>query len=984
MSQVSIINIQGQYPQIPTQFNANAGFAIPIANQIDIYATYVPAGLNPARTVAAGKTIQVEVQLTQAAAASDVLKAGLASFDEDFFSVDAAGFVTFDGPVGADLTITGNGGPAISPVLDNWNFNTANATVTFSGAAIDASQKLDFGITNLLLGSLGAITSGDRNVGLGMNAMAAIADGNRNVALGYNSALVLNSHVQTVAVGSNSLSSLNAGIGRNTAIGAISLFSLVGGERNLALGYGSGQNYTSNESDNIILAADGLFGESGVIRIGTLGTQVAALMQGIYSVAAEAASEVVVVGPSGLLATAGVGAAGTVLTSNGAGATPTWQPGGGGGAAITYTGNTGGALAPPVNLNVVTASSTFVVAGAGSTLTLDFSNANSNFAIGTTMPARTTGTQNYIYGDNGAGNAITSGSNNVISGGFAGAALTTGTQNVFLGSSAARNSAVIGRSVAVGNNALVNFTASSAPGFDQNTAVGNSSLSSLTTGRQNIALGTNAGSSYTTSESFNISIGNSGTVGESNVTRIGSSQTAIYLSGSTAAALANSGVLLVDNNTRLSSAGQGSVGQVLTSNGAGVTPTWQPAGGGGTPTALTPNTGGIVNPVAGNINVFGLPILGTQSVPLQTQTYNDSGNLRIKAPNCCLFIVDADALYGTHTTIQSAIDDATLIGTPQYVFIRPGTYVGNLTLKTNVSLANFSCAQNAPVVKISGNITVQTNVNSSITGIQLNNTGGALITMASSPSTLTLLNCCVFPQGATGFSIGSGCSLILEACIGNMLATGIAYFAVTSGAISFTDCTMYNTVGSVTQNTVSAGSVIFVTSTFQAPITSSGTCALGWSYSQFECGSGMNVTCYNAGANVTSQTDIIFCEFTSGTATAIICASGNVTLLQSCIISSSNAAAISGAGTIRYTPITFSGTSAGVTTTTQTAIGAIGPRLPVGSLGLHILSGAGSPNGVVTAPQGSLYLNSTGSSTTTRMFVNTNSGTAWTSVTTAT
>lgn len=51
--------------------------------------------------------------------------------------------------------------------------------------------------------------------------------------------------------------------------------------------------------------------------------------------------------------------------------------------------------------------------------------------------------------------------------------------------------------------------------------------------------------------------------------------------------------------------------------------------------------------------------------------------------------------------------------------------------------------------------------------------------------------------------------------------------------------------------------------------------------------------------------------------------------------------------------------------------------------GPAILAGAGSPNGVTTAAQGSLWLSTTGSSTSTRAFINTNGGTAWTAITTA-
>jgi len=51
--------------------------------------------------------------------------------------------------------------------------------------------------------------------------------------------------------------------------------------------------------------------------------------------------------------------------------------------------------------------------------------------------------------------------------------------------------------------------------------------------------------------------------------------------------------------------------------------------------------------------------------------------------------------------------------------------------------------------------------------------------------------------------------------------------------------------------------------------------------------------------------------------------------------------------------------------------------------GAKVVCGTGDPNGSVTAPQGSLYLNLTGNSTSTRAFINSDSGTTWVAVTTA-
>ena len=50
-------------------------------------------------------------------------------------------------------------------------------------------------------------------------------------------------------------------------------------------------------------------------------------------------------------------------------------------------------------------------------------------------------------------------------------------------------------------------------------------------------------------------------------------------------------------------------------------------------------------------------------------------------------------------------------------------------------------------------------------------------------------------------------------------------------------------------------------------------------------------------------------------------------------------------------------------------------------LGIEISAGTGAPSH--TAPKGSLYMRKDGSSTSTRMYVNTDAGTTWTNVTTA-
>ena len=51
--------------------------------------------------------------------------------------------------------------------------------------------------------------------------------------------------------------------------------------------------------------------------------------------------------------------------------------------------------------------------------------------------------------------------------------------------------------------------------------------------------------------------------------------------------------------------------------------------------------------------------------------------------------------------------------------------------------------------------------------------------------------------------------------------------------------------------------------------------------------------------------------------------------------------------------------------------------------GSKVIDGSGSPNGSVTAPQGSLYLNTAGSGAADRAYINTDGSTAWTNLVTA-
>lgn len=157
------------------------------------------------------------------------------------------------------------------------------------------------------------------------------------------------------------------------------------------------------------------------------------------------------------------------------------------GSHTTYNANTGSATPSSDVINVVVASDngTLSVEGSGNTLSLTTSTAGYSTAFGLdSLQNESGGGSNSCFGTS-AGRSITLGNYNTCVGLNSGINLTIGYANLLAGS-------------ASGNN--------------------------LVSGSYNILFGNQAGSAYTTSESNNIIVGSSvsGTLGESNVLRIGS------------------------------------------------------------------------------------------------------------------------------------------------------------------------------------------------------------------------------------------------------------------------------------------------------------------------------------------------------------------------------------------------------------------------------------------------------------------------------
>jgi hypothetical protein len=322
MSQAGIINVSGQSGVVdsvegtaPIQVNGMSG--TPQTGNVDVSITAATAGTSMTASL------------------------GAASFNSSNFSV-VSGFVSLAGSGGAAIqTITGNtGGAELPDASGNFNFLTANSTVKFAGTP--NTETLDFGLTNLILGSnASSITTASSNVGVGYGSLGALTTGNSNTSIGYGALSDCTTSSLNCAFGSSVLSSLTSGLGNNIGAGMQSLGGLTTGNNNICLGHLSGNNYTSSESSNLLLSNKGVLGESNVIRIGTQGTssgqQNTCYIAGITGATPTSGNtpQVVVCDNMGNLTPISSSTSGYVLTSNGT-ATPSFQASGGGGSATAF------------------------------------------------------------------------------------------------------------------------------------------------------------------------------------------------------------------------------------------------------------------------------------------------------------------------------------------------------------------------------------------------------------------------------------------------------------------------------------------------------------------------------------------------------------------------------------------------------------------------------------------------------------------------
>jgi len=410
-------------------------------------------------------------------------------------------------------------------------------------------------------------------------------------------------------------------------------------------------------------------------------------------------------------------------------------------------------------------------------------------------------------------------------------------------------------------------------------------------------------------------------------------------------------------------------------------------GGGGTLNTLTPDVGGAVIPIANNINVNGLPSLGFGLPQLQSMTSkNGNPNLQIKAPNCALFIVDANALYGTHTTIQSAITDASTLfvntGIVQTVFVRPGIYTENITMATGVNLQGF-CSEYGASSTLLGSMTVGSVGTIEVNSMLIQTNGSvSIVGTSGAGSKVVFNNCGLLATNANMINLTVNHIFRFTYCWGQLTSMGICYVTVAVGLVSFHWCRLNNSAASVTYNTMNSGELDLSYTFLQMPIAVNGASNYAFAYSSFGGGGPINVPglVHNGGVGTYFVTNCTIGGGGVNNPAMIVNGLGGIIFNGNNVLGNNSGTVMaSGTGTISYNAFNFTGPGNLITITNQSTQ-AMGPRIAL-TQGPQILSGAGVP--AITAPKGSLFLRNDAVAVNTRAYINTNGGAGWTAILTA-
>ena len=337
----------------------------------------------------------------------------------------------------------------------------------------------------------------------------------------------------------------------------------------------------------------------------------------------------------------------------------------------------------------------------------------------------------------------------------------------------------------------------------------------------------------------------------------------------------------------------------LTSNDASVTLTYsEPSStsnaidlSAGTSIATTYTTNdGSGTPVDNILNVLGIE---------ETTTRASGNTVSIFSPRISRWVVDPTLDRGTHQTITAALAAAS---TGDTIFVRPGTYIENITLVPGISICGMPGTEGIAKTILNGKITQTATGTASVSHLRIVGNGDVCLDIGGSGTIQTLFqNCWFFFSDADCFTCNNAnASPNFRECNFNQLADTLDMYNITAcNDIQFLNCNYFNSSSLPGTSNISAGLVRFIyTRIMNQKFTSSSTANIQGRYSQFITYE-QNVTPITT-AGTGANHEFEMCYFRTGSATAIVCGAGTTVVLDNISINSTNTTQITETGTVYY------------------------------------------------------------------------------------
>ncbi len=335
----------------------------------------------------------------------------------------------------------------------------------------------------------------------------------------------------------------------------------------------------------------------------------------------------------------------------------------------------------------------------------------------------------------------------------------------------------------------------------------------------------------------------------------------------------------------------------------------------------------------GNVKLYSPDDATTMSPTVTITTDEPNNQIAFSLPDgpetaCANYIVDPMSTKAQYSTISAAVTAASAGDT---IFIKEGSYTEDITVSKKLTFYAFGCQERQSNVTVTGKWTISSDC--IIRGMQLAGNAMNDVTIEVSANVTHIQDCKM--KGNVNGAISLTGGEVVAYCIG---CDGGQLFNMTGGLLSiFNSYTRSSSVnstasaGTITiQNTTTTNDDIDLSGTaslrfynsncVNMAITTADTSTVSAYNSRFEETSAVFLTTAGTGTNVIDS-----CEIISAAQTCITVGSGTQVECYNTSLDSSNADVIDGAGTLIYAGLTFAGTSADISTTTQT-IRKIGPN----------------------------------------------------------